>query len=408
MQNCVTFHLTCAIIINKVFNWQYFSAEKHRKGFITMDNNRYDSHRPRKRVSRKTLRNRRLAALFIIAFIVLLFIILIAKGCSKDSKKNVGKTTTATTITTTTTTTDPAYTTMPTTTTSVLTDPVNKSDFVLDKTSVFLEVGETDTPYVTGYPDGTYETDERWSSGDPSIATVDSYGHIKGISKGVCYVTLRSAADPKQEVMIKVTVRGDETENETSSITPQSNTAEAPEPPVYDTEGLTYVEGVLIANKSYSLPPSFAPGLEKIVYTQFQALSSAAAKEGLSIYLGSGYRSYSDQEIIYDNYVKEDGKEAADMYSARPGYSEHQTGLCIDCNTIDDSFGYTAEAAWLAQHAHEYGFIIRYPQGKEAYTGYQYEPWHIRYVGSKLAKKLYKSGQCLEEYLNIKSEYKSS
>ena len=112
--------------------------------------------------------------------------------------------------------------------------------------------------------------------------------------------------------------------------------AEAPEPPVYDTEGLTYIDGVLIANKSYSLPATFAPGLESICYTQFQALSGAAAKEGLSIWLGSGYRPYHDQEIIYDNYVKEDGKDAADTYSARPGFSEHQTGLVIDCNTIDD------------------------------------------------------------------------
>ena len=72
---------------------------------------------------------------------------------------------------------------------------------------------------------------------------------------------------------------------------------------------------------------------------------------------------------------------------------------------MDDAFGYTPEATWLAQHAHEYGFIIRYPMGKESITGYQYEPWHIRYVGSKLATKLYKSGQCLEEYLGVDSEY---
>ena len=370
-----------------------------------MDNNRYDryeSHRPRKRVSRKTLRNRRLAALFIIAFLVLLFIILIAKGCSKSDKKDKSsKVTSATTITTQATTTDPAITTTATTTT--VADTVNKNDFKLDKTSVYIEVGEQDTPMVQAYPEGTYEADERWSTGDPSIASVDNYGHIKGISPGVCYVTLRSAADPKQEVMIKVTVRGEGTD----TSTPQSNKAEAPEPPVYDTEGLTYIEGVVIANKSCSLPATFAPGLETICYSQFQALSGAAAKEGLSIYLQSGYRSYHDQEIIYDNYVKEDGKEAADTYSARPGYSEHQTGLCIDVNTIDDAFGYTPEAAWLAEHAHEYGFIIRYPQGKESYTGYKYEPWHIRYVGSKLATKLHKSGQCLEEYLNIKSEYKS-
>ena len=362
-----------------------------------MDNNRYDryeSHRPRKRVSRKTLRNRRLAALFIIAFLVLLFIILIAKGCSKSDKKGkTSKVVSATTITTLATTTDPAITTTATTTT--LAEPVNKSDFKLDKTSVYIEVGEQDTPMVQAYPEGTYESDERWSTGDPSIATVDNFGHIKGISPGVCYVTLRSAADPKQEVMIKVTVRGEGTD----TSTPQSNKAEAPEPPVYDTEGLTYIDGVLIANKSYSLPATFAPGLEDICYTQFQALSGAAAKEGLSIYLQSGYRSYHDQEIIYDNYVKEDGKDAADTYSARPGYSEHQTGLCIDVNTIDDAFGYTPEAAWLAEHAHEYGFIQRYPANKSDETGISYEPWHYRYVGVDAATRMHRTGQTLEEFL---------
>ena len=371
-----------------------------------MDNNNYGSHRPRKRVSRKTLRRRQLTALFIIALIVLLFVILVANACSKNSKSGDGskKAAATTTVTKITTTTDPAITTTTTTTTTPA-DPVNKSDLKLDKQSVYISVGETDTPMVQAYPDGTTEADERWSSGDKSIATVDEYGHITGMKPGVCYITLRSAADPDQEVMIKVTVRGDDTTNGT--LTPQSNTAEAPAPPVHDdTEGLTYIDGILVANKSYSLPADFDPGLETICYTQFQALTSAAAKENLNIWLGSGYRSYHDQEIIYANYVKEDGKELADTYSARPGYSEHQTGLVIDVNTIDDAFGATPEAAWLAEHAHEYGFIIRYPYGKEAYTGYKYEPWHIRYVGSEVATKMYKNNQCLEEYLKIKSEYK--
>lgn len=180
-----------------------------------------------------------------------------------------------------------------------------------------------------------------------------------------------------------------------------------PAPAQYDDSRLTYINGVLIANKSYSLPADFAPGLDSTCYNQFCKLSSAAAQEGLNIYLSSGFRSYDYQAQIYNNYCARDGQAAADTYSARPGYSEHQTGLCIDVNTIDDAFGYTQEASWLAEHAHEYGFIIRYPQGKESYTGYKYEPWHIRYVGSKLATKLHKSGQCLEEYLGVKSEYKS-
>lgn len=361
-----------------------------------MDNNRYSSNRPRKRVSRKTYRNRRLAALAIIAFLVLLLIVLICKGCkgsSKNSSSSGSKS--VSTLATSTTTTDAAITTT-VTTTAVATVPVNNSDFELDRLSVTIDVGEKDMPRVIGYPEGTLEADERWSSGDPNIAVVDSKGNITGVSPGVCYVILRSAADSTQEVFIKVTVRG---ETSIDTATPQSNTAEAPAPPVHDTEGLTYVNGVLLVNKEHGLPSDFAPKLETVCYDWFNKLSTDASKEGLKIYLASGYRSYSDQEVIYENYVEEDGEEKADTYSAKPGYSEHQTGLCIDCNTVDDAFGYTEEAAWLAEHAHEYGFIIRYPQGKEYITGYQYEPWHIRYVGSKIANALHITGMCLEEYL---------
>ena len=135
------------------------------------------------------------------------------------------------------------------------------------------------------------------------------------------------------------------------------------------------------------------------------ASEKAAAAQGLNIYISSGYRSYSRQQTLYNNYVKSDGKALADTYSSRPGYSEHQTGLCFDLNTIDDSFGNTKESAWLEQHAQEYGFIIRFPKGKDAQTGYQYEPWHLRYLGIDMATKVYNSGLSLEEYLGITSEY---
>ena len=95
----------------------------------------------------------------------------------------------------------------------------------------------------------------------------------------------------------------------------------------------------------------------------------------------------------------------ADTFSARPGFSEHQTGLTIDCNTIDDAFGQTKEAQWLAEHCADYGFIIRFPDGKEDITGYQYEPWHIRYVGVDTAKEIDQLGVSLEEYLGVQSEY---
>ncbi|MBP5581081.1 MAG: D-alanyl-D-alanine carboxypeptidase family protein [Ruminococcus sp.] len=365
-----------------------------------MDDNRYSSNRPRRKVSRRTYRNRRLAALAIIGFLVLLFVILIANACKdKGDKKSSSSGKNVTTITTTTTVTDPSITTTAPTTTAV-TVPVNESDFRLDKQTVSIMVGEKDMPRVLEYPDGTLEADERWSTSDPSIAVVDSYGHITGVSPGVCLVTLKSAADPKQEVQIKVTVRGSASDND-STTSPQSSRAEAPAPSVDDTEGLTYVNGVLLVNKEYGVPATYAPPLNSLCYEQFSLLTSAAAKEGLKIYICTGFRSYKDQEKIYEESVKTYGEAMADICTASPGHSEHQTGLCVDCNTADSSFGYTAEAAWLEQHAHEFGFIIRYPLGKEDITGRQYEPWHIRYVGSKIASRIHNSGICLEEYLGV-------
>lgn len=181
--------------------------------------------------------------------------------------------------------------------------------------------------------------------------------------------------------------------------------------------GVTYVDGVVIANKTYSLPSNFAPnnlvtinGYIKVVdYVKdaFLSLSSDAKAIGLNIYASSGYRSYSNQKYIYENYVSMDGKENADRYSARAGYSEHQTGLAIDVNTIDMTFDNTSESVWLRENAYKYGFIIRYPKGKEEITGYMYEPWHIRYVGKELSNKLYKDGSyiTLEEYYGINSKY---
>lgn len=179
------------------------------------------------------------------------------------------------------------------------------------------------------------------------------------------------------------------------------------EPIIVVEEGITYVDGILIANKTYALPSSYAPGdLLSEVYDAFYELQAGARSDGLSIYISSGYRSYSLQSSLYERYCARDGREAADRYSARPGHSEHQTGLGLDVNEISDAFIGTPEAIWLSEHAHEYGFIIRYPKGKEDITGYKYEPWHIRYLGKDIASDVYYSGLCLEEYLGIDSEYK--
>lgn len=165
--------------------------------------------------------------------------------------------------------------------------------------------------------------------------------------------------------------------------------------------GVTYVEGVLVVNKKYSLPSNYGTGVSNEAYNQLKKLQDKAKESGLTIKLISGYRSYDYQKNLYSNYVKKHGEAIANTFSAKPGHSEHQTGLAFDVGAIDDNYGKTKEGEWLAQNAHLYGFIIRYPKGKQSITGYKYEPWHIRYLGKDLATKVYQSGLCLEEYLNI-------
>ena len=171
-------------------------------------------------------------------------------------------------------------------------------------------------------------------------------------------------------------------------------------------DGITYVNGVLIANKTYSLPSTYAPnGLTAEFNTAFAKMQAAAKQDRMTLGICSGYRSYSYQATLYNNYVARDGKAAADTYSARPGHSEHQTGLAADINYAGDSFNSTPEAKWLAENCHKYGFIIRYPKGKESITGYKYEGWHVRYLGEELAGLVHDSGLTLEEYFAIDSKY---
>ena len=136
-------------------------------------------------------------------------------------------------------------------------------------------------------------------------------------------------------------------------------------------------------------------------------MKSDAASLGLNLWAQSGYRSYDYQKELYENYVSKKGKAAADKSSARPGHSEHQSGLAFDLNTITTSFKDTAEGKWVANNAYLYGYIIRYPENKTDETGYIFEPWHIRYVGKELAKALYNGGDwiTMESYFGITSKY---
>lgn len=167
----------------------------------------------------------------------------------------------------------------------------------------------------------------------------------------------------------------------------------------------TYINGILIANKTYRLPSWYGNGLTGETVAAFESMRAEAASLGHTLWIASGFRSYATQEKVYNSYASRDGSAAADRYSARPGHSEHQSGLAFDLNTITEAFGYTPEGQWVAANAHRFGFIVRYPQGKEGVTGYIWEPWHLRYLGVGTATSVHNSGLSLEEYLGITSVY---
>lgn len=146
--------------------------------------------------------------------------------------------------------------------------------------------------------------------------------------------------------------------------------------------------------------------MRKVAADALENLFQAADEAGLDIVAQSGYRSYGRQEAIFASNANQHGEEAANRFSAQPGESEHQTGLTMDITTpsinneLTTEFGDTDEGKWIKEHAADYGFIIRYPEGKEEITEYQYEPWHLRYVGEKSAQEIMSKGITLEEYLD--------
>lgn len=174
----------------------------------------------------------------------------------------------------------------------------------------------------------------------------------------------------------------------------------------------TLVDGILQKDLVYpNVPFSFSGNLEKRMMRSDAAkaledLFAGASKDGIKLAGVSGYRSYKTQVAVFQGNVKSQGLEEASRVSAKPGTSEHQTGLAIDVSSasvkyaLEQSFGFSKEGEWLAQHAAEYGFIIRYPRGKENLTGYAYEPWHIRFVGVSVAKEITSQGITLEQYFD--------
>ncbi|OXS53143.1 hypothetical protein B1A99_30545 [Cohnella sp. CIP 111063] len=185
----------------------------------------------------------------------------------------------------------------------------------------------------------------------------------------------------------------------------------------------------VLVNKKRNLPSDYAPGdlvvpnvpfsfsgdspkkqMRKEAAKALEKLFKAAKDDGIELKAVSGYRSYATQKSIFESNVKRKGEEVANRTSARPGQSEHQTGLAMDVSSasasyaLEESFGDTKEGKWLSKNAADYGFIIRYPKGKESITGYSYEPWHVRYVGETIAQDVANKKTTLEQYFEEAEE----
>ena len=169
----------------------------------------------------------------------------------------------------------------------------------------------------------------------------------------------------------------------------------------------------VLVNKHYTLPAGYAPELEVLgqgygsgslrpeAAQAFRSMADAARADGVALRSVSAYRSYKQQTSTYNRYLRQYSQATTDTFSARPGHSEHQTGLALDINVASTRahFENTPAFAWLKEHCAEYGFILRYDQGKEDITGYRFEPWHYRYVGQDTAKVCMEQGITYEEYL---------
>lgn len=173
---------------------------------------------------------------------------------------------------------------------------------------------------------------------------------------------------------------------------------------------------LVLVNKEYKLPENYVPSKLELISNEFanenkylreeariafETLSKNAKKLGYRIIAVSTYRDYEYQNKLYNMYVEEKGLDYADKCSARPGHSEHQTGLAVDVegsNHDYDEFENSKEFIWMKENAYKYGFILRYPKGKEKITGFKYEPWHYRYVGLDTAKTIHDENLTLEEY----------
>lgn len=171
--------------------------------------------------------------------------------------------------------------------------------------------------------------------------------------------------------------------------------------------GAYFIHRQIIVNQDFKISPLYIPLPKLKAKKALLNMIHDAKKQDFQLIIISGFRSYIKQKRLFNLYVKRDGIEKAMTYSAKPGFSEHQTGLAFDVavpgldESIKEQFQYTKESKWMKNNAHRYGFIIRYPKDKEHITKFMYEPWHLRYVGKKDAKKIVENDLTLEEYFHL-------
>lgn len=210
------------------------------------------------------------------------------------------------------------------------------SSIELDKTSLTLELGKSAIVKANVVPENAVNKDIEWTSTNESIATVNENGEITTKKVGKCEIKVKTKEEPIVEASVNLVVNPKPVINLAPSSASSSN-------------GLTYIQGILVVNKKYSVPSTYNPGVNGTALAAFNQMKAAALNEGISLWIVSGFRSYTTQDGLYNRYVSQYGQAVADTFSAKPGHSEHQTGLAFDLNSIDDNFGNTKEGIWLAR-----------------------------------------------------------
>lgn len=276
--------------------------------------------------------------------------------------------------------------------------------FTKKEVSRIVHVVDTTSPVITLKGKNKIEIYKGEKYQEPGYQVTDNYdtnleekvkvtNKVDTTKSGTYTITYEVEDISKNKTMITRTVIIKEKPKEKEETSTNKNNNSTIEP--------TYIKGILIVNKKYALPKSYTKGVDSTALAALKQLQAGAKEAGYDMPLISGYRSYAYQQNLYNQYVARDGQAKADTYSAKPGHSEHQTGLAFDIGKLDSNYGNTPAGKWLASHAREYGFILRYPKGKEKITGYMYEPWHIRYVGKEVATDIFTQNVTLEEYLGL-------